>query len=101
MTEYSASASLMEIIKEYNPDRLIILGDVKHGVPITSFLEKREMPYFFEVLLKKVTGEINRTYPPAGGPSMLRSSVVLVFIRLWVMARMPACNKMKIPIQWT
>jgi putative SbcD/Mre11-related phosphoesterase len=46
--------NLMRIIKEYNPDRLIILGDVKHGVPITSFLEKRELPNFFEALLKEV-----------------------------------------------
>jgi len=46
--------NIKKIIKENNPDRLIILGDVKHGVPITSFLEKRELPYFFEVLLKEV-----------------------------------------------
>lgn len=46
--------NILQIIKQQNPDRLIILGDVKHGVPITSFLEKKELPYFFEVLLKEV-----------------------------------------------
>ncbi|MBN1683532.1 metallophosphoesterase [Candidatus Bathyarchaeota archaeon] len=46
--------NLLQIIKQQNPDRLIILGDVKHGVPITSFIEKKELPSFFEVLLKEV-----------------------------------------------
>jgi hypothetical protein len=34
-----------------------------------------------------MTLRLIRTYPPAGGPYMLRSSVVLVFIRFRVRAR--------------
>jgi putative SbcD/Mre11-related phosphoesterase len=45
---------LLALCKEYKPDRLVIAGDVKHGVPITSFQEKRELPTLFEVLLTEV-----------------------------------------------
>jgi putative SbcD/Mre11-related phosphoesterase len=47
-------AELLSLVREHHPDRLIIAGDVKHGVPITSFQEKRELPTLFEVLLKEV-----------------------------------------------
>jgi metallophosphoesterase superfamily enzyme len=39
---------------EHGPDRVILLGDVKHGVPITSFQEKREIPLLFNALLDEV-----------------------------------------------
>ncbi len=42
------------ILQEHRPDRLILLGDVKHGVPATSFSEKRELPLFFNTLLESV-----------------------------------------------
>ncbi len=42
------------LLEEHKPDRLILLGDVKHGVPSTSFQEKREIPLFFETLLEVV-----------------------------------------------
>jgi putative SbcD/Mre11-related phosphoesterase len=45
---------LVNIVKIHKPDRLLLLGDVKHGVPATSFQEKREIPYFFETLLEEV-----------------------------------------------
>lgn len=45
---------LISIVKEQKPDRLVILGDVKHGVPITSFQERRELPNFFIKLLEEV-----------------------------------------------
>jgi len=45
---------LMKLLEEHHPDRLVILGDVKHGVPSTSFQEKREIPIFFETLLSAV-----------------------------------------------
>jgi len=45
---------LLTLVKEYKPDRLVIAGDVKHNVPVTSFQEKRELPTLFEVLLTEV-----------------------------------------------
>lgn len=45
---------LLTLIREHKPDRLVLLGDVKHGVPATSFQEKREIPLFFENLLEEV-----------------------------------------------
>jgi metallophosphoesterase superfamily enzyme len=45
---------LMALLEEHRPDRLVLLGDVKHGVPATSFQERREIPGFFETLLGAV-----------------------------------------------
>jgi metallophosphoesterase superfamily enzyme len=45
---------LLGIVRENRPDRLLLLGDIKHGVPITSFQEKREIPRFFTALLEEV-----------------------------------------------
>lgn len=45
---------LLAIVREHKPDRLILLGDIKHGVPITSFQERREIPLFFSTLLEEV-----------------------------------------------
>lgn len=44
----------MDLVREHRPDRVVILGDLKHGVPITSFQEKREIPRFFRTLLDEV-----------------------------------------------
>ena len=45
---------LLALVREHRPDRVVLLGDVKHGVPITSFQEKREIPRFFNALLDEV-----------------------------------------------
>lgn len=45
---------LVALLVEYKPDRLLLLGDVKHGVPSTSFKEKREIPSFFDSLHEHV-----------------------------------------------
>lgn len=45
---------LFSIIREYRPRRLVILGDLKHGIPITSFQERREIPEFLTSLSKEV-----------------------------------------------
>jgi putative SbcD/Mre11-related phosphoesterase len=45
---------LLELIERVNPDRVIILGDVKQAVPKLSYLEWKEVPEFFESILKVV-----------------------------------------------
>jgi len=45
---------ILALVREHRPDRLILLGDIKHGVPITSFQEKREIPLFFSALQEEV-----------------------------------------------
>jgi metallophosphoesterase superfamily enzyme len=45
---------LLALVREHRPDRLLLLGDIKHGVPITSFQEKREIPRFFMALQEEV-----------------------------------------------
>jgi putative SbcD/Mre11-related phosphoesterase len=45
---------LLALVREHGPDRLLLLGDIKHGVPITSFQEKREIPRFLAALQEEV-----------------------------------------------
>jgi putative SbcD/Mre11-related phosphoesterase len=40
-------ARVLEILKETGAEKLMVLGDVKHAVPETSFQERREIPEFF------------------------------------------------------
>ena len=44
----------MDLVREHRPNRVVILGDLKHGVPLTSFQEKKEIPRFFRTLLEEV-----------------------------------------------
>ena len=39
-------------IREVRPDRVILLGDIKHNVPRTSFQEEDEVPRFLEEIAK-------------------------------------------------
>lgn len=41
---------ILEHIGSIKPDRIILLGDVKHNVPQTSWQEKDELPYFLGTL---------------------------------------------------
>ncbi|MBI4258278.1 MAG: metallophosphoesterase [Thaumarchaeota archaeon] len=45
---------LTELIHNHRPDRLIILGDVKHSIENITTQEWREVPKFFETILKHV-----------------------------------------------
>lgn len=47
-------ASLSEIITDAKPDRLILLGDIKHDVSFITDAEWREVPDFFNALRGKV-----------------------------------------------
>lgn len=46
---------LLAIIEKEHPSRIIMLGDVKHSVTGVELEEWRDVPDFFEALLKKVT----------------------------------------------
>jgi len=47
-------SKLIEIVEEVHPSRLIILGDVKHSISKISLQEWKELPPFFESILKYV-----------------------------------------------
>jgi hypothetical protein len=49
---------LTQLLEKRKPDRLIMLGDVKHNVPVASWQEWRELPGFFEDISKIVSVEI-------------------------------------------
>lgn len=49
---------LLRLLESEKPDRLILLGDVKHGVPWVSGQEKAEVPRFLSALLEKVAVDI-------------------------------------------
>lgn len=40
----------LKCIRDANPDRILLLGDVKHNVPRTSWQEQREIPEFLQEL---------------------------------------------------
>lgn len=45
-------------LKDISPDRLLLLGDVKHNIPRTSWQEHREIPPFLKALSEEVKVEI-------------------------------------------
>jgi uncharacterized protein len=45
-------------VKETGPDRIILLGDIKHNVPRTSFQEEDEVPMFLSELAKHALVDI-------------------------------------------
>jgi len=45
-------------ITEVKPDRVILLGDVKHNVPRTSYQEEDEVPYFLNEIAKHAVIDI-------------------------------------------
>jgi putative SbcD/Mre11-related phosphoesterase len=51
-------AALSGFLAEIKPDRLLLLGDIKHNVPRTSWQEKREIPEFLRQLCDRVIVEI-------------------------------------------
>lgn len=51
-------ARLLAFLAEIKPDRLLLLGDIKHNVPRTSWQEKREIPKFLRRLCARVPVEI-------------------------------------------
>jgi putative SbcD/Mre11-related phosphoesterase len=65
------------LIEKTKADRLIILGDVKHRVPGTSFQEEREIPAFFRNLLGMVKVEVAPGNHDGGLEKLLPSEVVV------------------------
>jgi uncharacterized protein len=49
---------LQRHLAEIRPDRLLLLGDIKHNVPRTSWQERKEIPQFLRALSKEVKVEI-------------------------------------------
>jgi putative SbcD/Mre11-related phosphoesterase len=63
------------LITDTRPERLIIIGDVKHKVPGTSFQEVKEIPEFFSHLSGSVKVEIVPGNHDAGIEKMLPSGI--------------------------
>jgi len=45
---------LLELVRKSRPDLLVVVGDVKHNVPRTSWQERVEVPRFLEALSEEV-----------------------------------------------
>jgi putative SbcD/Mre11-related phosphoesterase len=41
---------ICDYLETVNPDRIVLLGDIKHNVPRTSWQEKKEVPDFLETI---------------------------------------------------
>lgn len=49
---------VFECIEKAKPDRLVLLGDVKHNVPLTSWQELRDVPVFLEKIAESAPVDI-------------------------------------------
>jgi len=49
---------MLEYIMSAKPDRIVLLGDIKHNVPRTSWQEKKEVPDFLKTLAAYVPVDI-------------------------------------------
>jgi putative SbcD/Mre11-related phosphoesterase len=58
---------LLEGLAKIKPDRLLLLGDVKHNVPRTSWQEKKEVPDF----LRRLSAEVEVDIVPGNHDSNL------------------------------
>lgn len=58
----SQSQKILERILGYTdaagPDRIVLLGDVKHNIPQISWQERKEVPHFLETIVKEVPLDI-------------------------------------------
>lgn len=70
-------ARLVELIEKKKPNRLVLLGDVKHNVPIASWQEWRELPGFFSDLTKLVRVEVVRGNHDGDLEGMIPREVVI------------------------
>ncbi len=70
-------ARLIELVRRRNPHRLVMLGDVKHNVPIASWQEWGELPGFFKDLLKLTRVEVVRGNHDGDLEGMVPSEVVI------------------------
>jgi len=51
-------AKIMEYIDALSPERVVLLGDVKHNVPRISWQEREEVPHFLESIAKRTAVDI-------------------------------------------
>ncbi|WP_440951622.1 metallophosphoesterase [Methanococcoides sp. FTZ1] len=49
---------IMALVDQVEPDRIVLLGDVKHNVPQVSWQERDEIPYFIGKLAERATVDI-------------------------------------------
>ena len=51
-------AKLMDHIEKIDPDRILLLGDVKHNLPLISYQERGDVPRFLGELVKRAPIDI-------------------------------------------
>ncbi|WP_445475257.1 metallophosphoesterase [Methanococcoides methylutens] len=49
---------IMKLVEQEEPDRIVLLGDIKHNVPQVSWQERDEIPYFIGTLAEKAIVDI-------------------------------------------
>ncbi|MGM0770370.1 MAG: metallophosphoesterase [Halobacteriota archaeon] len=49
---------ILALVEQERPDRIVLLGDVKHNVPQVSWQERDEIPYFIGALAEKAAVDI-------------------------------------------
>lgn len=72
---------ILKYVDEVKPDKIVLLGDVKHNVPYLSFQEKKEIPYFLGELEKHASIEIVPGNHDGGIKKLLPSKSKIVIHR--------------------
>ena len=49
---------ILSLVRSHKPDKVVILGDLKHNIPWTSWQERDEIPLFLERLVEEATVDI-------------------------------------------
>ena len=68
---------LLELVKDVTPDILLMLGDIKHRVPGTSWQEFRELPSLFSDLRRHTTIRVTPGNHDPGIEEFLKSEELL------------------------
>lgn len=72
---------LLSLVERFEPDRIIFLGDVKHGIPVASWQEWRELPALLEELAKHAEVEVVPGNHDGDIEGMLPKGIVLHDVR--------------------
>lgn len=68
---------LLGCIEKSSADLLILLGDIKHSVPVTSWQEKKEMPEIFSAIRSRIDFKVLPGNHDAGIELFLRKEEIL------------------------
>ncbi len=78
----ASKEKILHIAEEFSLDSVIFLGDVKEGVPSSSFQEKREIPEFFSAISDALDVMIVKGNHDAGIENLVKDAEISDFAKI-------------------